>query len=253
MRWAFLARCLVPALLAGTVAHAQEDRFWILWEKVRYIGRHCPDGASCLVERAYASRPLKTENTGFIYRLFGATDGNSLNAFRAGEHPDAPRVCAKNQADISLGFEPEALPRSEKVEVLRGIEAVHVDLTDLKSPPGYDDAFGKTLHGEFVHALSVSGVRVVDKDEVARIPGQPVLNLFFSFSGPDSDCEYEYSVFASLTQNVLLSRDLRIKIPAGVWSFSTGSTARDHTGSEEDAIMRVAEAFVRDHSRVNNR
>jgi hypothetical protein len=52
---------------------------------------------------------------------------------------------------------------------------------------------------------------------------------------------------------VLLSRDLRIKVSAGVWSFSTSSTAANHSGTERDAILQVAQALVRDHQQVNPR
>ncbi|WP_270725979.1 hypothetical protein [Shimia sp. Alg240-R146] len=252
MRGAVWALAAVAALLTGG-AVAAEDRFWILWERINFIGQHCPDGASCLVKKSYTSRPLETENEAFIYRLFGVSGGGSNRAFAVGEHPDAPTVCSANQSSLTLGFDPEALPRSEKVEVLRGVKAVHVDLTGLRSPPGFSDGFGERVHQRFVRILTGAGIRVVDKDAVAHLPGQPVMNLYFSFTDPDHDCDYEYSVFASLSQNVLLARDLRIKIPAGVWSFSTGSTEKDHTGTEEDAILRIAEAFVRDHSRVNNR
>ncbi|SFL19460.1 hypothetical protein SAMN04488036_106185 [Shimia haliotis] len=250
-----LCRGALTALVvcAAGAVHSDEDRFWILWEKVKFIGQHCPDGAQCLVEKTYASRPLATDNTAFIYRLFGATEGRSNDAFHFGEHPEAPVVCSGNQAKLTLGFEPEALPRSEKIEVLRGINALHVDLTGLKPPPGFDDNFGVSLHQRFVQTLAAGGVRVVGKDEVARIPGQPILNLYFSFTDRDQDCEYAYSVFASLSQDILLARDLRIKVPAGVWSYSTGSAAQDHIGNEEDAILRIGEAFLRDHRQVNGR
>lgn len=239
---------LFPANLS-----ASEDRFWIIWERIKFIGQHCPDGAQCLVQKSYASRPLEIENDSFIYRLFGVADGRPHREVFAAEHPDAPSICAPNQPSIVLGFDPEALPRSEKIEVLRGIKSVHVDLTGLRTPPGYAPSFGETLHRRFVQILEGGGIKVVGKEAVAGVPGQPSLNLYFSFSDPDDHCEYTYSVFASLSQDVLLARDLRIKVPAGVWSYSTGLSAKDHSGTEEDAILRVATALLRDHGLVNSR
>lgn len=237
---------------AGTPSSTQ-DRFWILWERVDFVGRHCPGGTLCQEQRSFSSRPLDTSNTGFIYRLFGLGEGAGLTRTLPRDHPDAPVMCQKNQAALALGFDPRALPRSEKGEVLRGISQLHLDLTTLKSPPGFDASFGSRLHKAFVTRLREAGIRVVPKDHLHLVPGQPTLNLYFSFSDPEDLCQYEYSVFASLSQEVLLTRDLRIKVAAGVWSFSTGSTAKEHRGTEADAILRVLEAFVRDHQQANAR
>ncbi|WP_412550749.1 hypothetical protein [Shimia sp. MIT910701] len=255
--------CAIAVLLGhifGTVGHADtsstiaaKDRFWILWERVSFVGSHCPGGAQCQERRSFSSRPLDTSNTGFIYRLFGVRDGGPRAGTLPRDHPDAPVICQKNQAALSLGFDPRALPRSEKGEVLRGVKQLHLDLTTLKPPPGFDATFGSRLHKAYVGRLREAGIRVVPKDQLHLVPGQPTLNLYFSFSDPDDLCKYEYSVFASLSQEVLLTRDLRIKVAAGVWSYSTGSTAKDHQGTEADAILRVLEAFVRDHQQANAR
>lgn len=234
----------------GTVVSKSADRFWILWERVRYAGEHCPFGQDCNEMRSFSARPLTTNNTGFIFRLFG------LQAPLAGPqplpntHPDAPSFCEKSSSRPAV--EPLAMPKSEKVEVLRGVKALHLDLSNLKSPPGFRQDFGAKLQKQFSDILRGAGIKVVSKEALAQIPGQPVLNVYFSFSDPEELCDYTYSVFASLSQDVLLARDLRIKVAAGVWSFSTGSSARDHKGNEADAILAVAAAFVRDHQRVNS-
>ncbi len=245
-----------PALGQGNTAGSlipAQDRFWILWEKVSFVGHHCPGGPQCQEKRQYASRPLDTDNTGFIYRLFGLRDGAQRGAPWPQEHPGAPVICQRNQAALSLGFDPAALPRSEKGEVLRGIDKLHLDLTTLKAPPGFSDTFGTRLQAEFTARLKAAGIQVVPKEALHLVAGQPTLNVYFSFTDPDDLCTYSYSVFASLSQEVLLTRDLRIKVVAGVWSYSTGSTAKDHVGDEAQAILRVVDAFVRDHQYVNAR
>jgi len=228
-----------------------QDRFWLLWEKVSFVGNHCPGGPLCQEKRQYVSRPLDTKNTGFIYRLFGLRAGGQRGAAWPQDHPDAPVICQRNQAALNLGFDPSALPRSEKTEVLRGLDKLHLDLRSLKAPPGFPEDFGARLHDEFVARLRVAGIQVVSKDALHLLAGQPTLNLYFSFTDPDGQCRYSYSVFASLSQEVLLTRDLRIKVVAGVWSFSIGSSAKDHSGDEHQAILRVADAFIRDHQHVN--
>lgn len=232
-------------------ATAAQDRFWILWERVNFVGTHCPGGAQCQEQRRFSSRPLDTSNTGFIYRLFGVRDGGNHVGTLPRDHPEAPEICSKNTSDFGLNFDPRALPRSEKGEVLRGVKQLHFDLTTLKPPPGFDGTFGRRLHQAFEAKLTAAGIRIVPQDQLHLVPGQPTLNLYFSFSDPSDLCKYEYSVFASLSQEVLLTRDLRIKVAAGVWSYSTGSTAKDHQGTEADAIMRVVDMFVRDHQQAN--
>ncbi len=242
----------VWSLTGTTTAHAN-DKFWVLWERISHIGQNCPSGAGCLEKRTYASRPLDMPDNEIIYRMFGATSGHKSGATFPAEHPDAPRICNSNFAELSLGFQPEALPRSIKIEALRGIDTVFVDIRNLKSPPGFEENFGEKTHHEFVRILERGGIKVVTEEELSAVPGHPKLAVFFSFTDPDGTCDYEYSVFASLSQDVLLSRDLRIKIEAGVWAFSTGSNSADHFGDEGDAILRVADGLVRDHRKVNSR
>lgn len=244
--------CLLLCCLCAPYAHAA-DRFWILWEKYHHVGTDCPDGAGCMVKREFSSRQLDPEYPATIYRMFGVMDprgfGNSLGQ----TDPDAPAVCAANDVAVQVGFDPLEVPQSLKIEALRGITALHVDLTKLKSAPGTTKDFGRRVHQSFVAKLTAAGLTIVDKDTIKTIPGQPTLNIFFSFNDPDGHCHYEYSVFASLTQDVMLARDIRIKINAGVWAFSTGSKDAAHQGDERQAILRVADALIRDHRQVNPR
>lgn len=244
-----LAACLV-SLTVPTVAKA-DDRFWILWERFQHVGNNCPDSVECFQRREFTTRLLESAKPASLYRLFGVMDPHNVTAVAPSQDPDAPKVCNANEAPIGIGFDPFKLPQSIKVEALRGISSVFLDLRSLRAPPGFSSGFGPDLHQKFVQYLEGAGIQVVDEEALAHVPGQPRLNVYFSFTDPDSTCDYEYSVFSSLSQEVLLVRDLRIKISAGVWSYSTGSTAKGHIGNEADAIMRVADALIRDHRQVN--
>lgn len=246
MRWLFV---LFLWLLAP-VAQA-EDRFWLLWERYHQVGPDCPNGAGCLTKREFSSRPLSSENSADIYRMFGVMDPRSFGETFRSSDPAAPAVCDDQSTELALGFDPLAVPQSLKIEALRGISTIHVDLTRLKPAPGHSTDFGPRVHRAFVAKLTAAGLRVVDADTIKTIPGQPTLNIFFSFNDPQGQCHYEYSVFASLTQDVMLARDIRIKINAGVWAYSTGSKDQTHSGDERAAILRVADALIRDHRQVN--
>lgn len=242
-----LLLCLTPTLVSAN------DRFWILWERYHQVGPDCPNGANCLTKREFSSRPLPREQSANIYRLFGVMDPRGFNGASDQPDPNAPQVCDANDANLKIGFDPLAVPQSLKVEALRGVKALHVDLTRLKAAPGHAQDFGAKVHRAFVAKLAAAGLRVVDEESIRTIPGQPTLNIFFSFNDPDGHCDYEYSVFASLSQDVMLARDIRIKIHTGVWAFSTGSSDTNHRGDERAAILKVADALIRDHRQVNPR
>jgi hypothetical protein len=249
---AALSLALIWLVLSPLPGRADE-RFWVLWERFEHVGEGCPNGPNCILKRDFKSRLLGNGSTQNLYRLFGAISPGPNTVIPPSAHPLAPRVCTSSDTQITLGFDPEKTPKSVKIEALRGIDAIFVDLRAIKSPPGYPDHFGASIHDEFVAYLENAGLRVLDETQIAREPGQPRLSVFFSFTDRDGTCDYVYSVFASLAQDVLLSRDLRIKVSAGVWSFSTSSTAANHSGTERDAILQVAQALVRDHQQVNPR
>lgn len=251
MRVAVLG-CLAGAFLAASPVSAQEEnRFWILWERMERAGTGCPDNPLCLTRRNYTSRLFENADLETMYRLFGMMDGSALAKGRLAEHPDAPRICQHNDAEVLLGFDPERLPKVEKIEVLRGLAGISFNLRSLKPPPGHSSDFGRKLHLRFEQKIKAEGIPVIPEHQLSATPGQPVLNIFFSHNDFNGDCEYEYSVFASLSQTVLLSRDLRIKVSAGVWSFSTGSKSDGHRGNEADAILSVADRFIEDFRLVN--
>jgi hypothetical protein len=251
MRGLILAIAASGLLLPSAARPEAENRFWILWERMEQTGTGCPNSPQCLVLRNYTSRLFENADLDTMYRLFGMMDGSALAKGRLAEHPDAPRICQHNDAEVVLGFDPERLPKVEKIEVLRGLEGISFDLRKLKPPPGHSSDFGRKLHKLFEQKLRQAGIPVLSEDELRRTPGQPVLSVFFSHNDFNGHCKYEYSVFASLSQTVLLSRDLRIKVSAGVWSFSTGSNAEDHRGTEADAILSVADRFIEDFRLVN--
>ena len=226
------------------------DRFWILWERTDVSGENCPNGPRCIRTSNYTSRLFSPENRQQIYRLFGMLDGNALGKGQLAEHPDAPRICQHNAAEVALGFNPERLARGEKLDVLHGLRAFGMDLRNLKPPPGSSDTFGPTLQAEMTALFQQAGIRIVHPREARDLPGEPVLKVFFSHTGGNDRCDYSFSVFASLTQTVLLSRDIRVKVDAGVWSYSTNSTSFA-AGDEAAAIRSVAAALITDINRVN--
>ncbi len=252
-------RFLCPAvflslvLLAGQQVRA-EDRFWILWERIARSGSDCPDGATCRTQRDYASRIFTPDRTDWLYRLFGATDGHSPTGAGTAEHPEAPRICQDHSGhagNAGPDLDPERQFLSDPVDALRGLRGIGMDIGSMRPPPGFSSTFGSDLQTEFEQRLKQAGLIVLDPSEAARLPGQPKLSVFFSHTDPDAECLYTYSVFASLRQTALLSRDLQTKLSVGVWSFSTRPSAEYPDDTEYDAILRVVDAFIADYKRAN--
>ncbi len=227
----------------------EKDRFWILWEKYKYIGENCPNGSECYKRRKFSSRLFEPRSKEAIYRLYGMLDSKALSSGHKVDHPEAPRICQHNDAEVLLGFDPEKRRFSEKLDALRDLKGIHFDIRGLKAPKGFDEPFGERLQSQFKEKFVSSGIRFFDADEYVSVPGQPKLSVFFAHANPETGCNF--SVFASLTQSALLTRDLNVKLTVGVWSFSTGPSAEYPNQNEYDAILRVADAFVRDFKRAN--
>lgn len=233
-------------VLWATMAGAQQtqERFWVLWEHIEQTGSNCPNASTCNERRTYASRLFNPQNRENIYRLFGMLDFQAAVRGQKADHPDAPRICQHHDPEVVLGFDPEVLPLSEKLDALRGLKGVALDITRLKAPQGYEGNFGAKLQVAFEERFKQAGIAILSEEERLNAPGQPKLNIYFSNTNRATGCTY--SVFASLSQTVLLTRNLQIKRAAGTWSFSTGPSQDFPNAVEYDAILRVADAFVRD-------
>ncbi|GGE54171.1 hypothetical protein [Actibacterium pelagium] len=239
----------MPAVATAQSFPQVEDRFWILWEKEGLSGTGCPKGAACVFSRDYRATLLSDKVTPQLQKLFQQDQG-VYERGRLGPAKDAPHVCQQHGAVAYLETNPELQLLSDRLDALRGLVGVGLDLRKLKPPPGESNVFGQRLHEAFTRKFRDAGLIVVSPDESARLPGQPKFNLFFSFSDDDSTCEYTFSVFASLSQTALLSRDLRTKLSVGVWSFST-KPKHGETLTEYDAILRAADAFLEDFKEAN--
>ncbi|MEP3296077.1 MAG: hypothetical protein ABJO27_06285 [Pseudoruegeria sp.] len=249
-----MLRILVAAvsllcLSAPLSAQGAEERFWVLWEHIEKVGQNCPNGTECKTKRTYASRLFEPASRESIYRLFGMLDFQAAARGEAADHADAPRICQHNDAEVLLGFDPERLRISDKLDALTGLYGVHIDVRNLKAPSGYSGDFGAGLQKEFEARFKAAGIRILSEEQMLEAPGQPKLNIYFSNTNQSTGCTY--SVFASLSQTVLLTRNIRTKLTAGTWAFSTGPSTDFPNAHEYDAILRVADAFVRDYLKAN--
>lgn len=239
----------IPTDAKGQSAAEVKDLFWVLWEKREMIGDDCPNSVSCVYRRSFQSRLLAQHRARPLVKLFA--ENEDLKWSSGGKALSPPRICQDTEPHGATLGNPELQLLSNKLDAMRGLVGVGMNLRNLRPPPGHRSDFGDRLQAVFEEKFRNVGLIVVSPDEAARLPGQPKLNLFLSFTAPDSTCEYTYSVFASLSQTALLSRDLRTKLSVSVWSVSTKPSSDFPNANEFDAVVRVADAFVADYREAN--
>ena len=261
MRRVDLAALLALSLVSGGTSVAAQnhpqERFWMLWERPFADASHCTVDRGCLAGSAFLSRLLSPRDLPAVRNFMQQDLSQVVNGALAGQ-PRGIGFCLPQEMTngAQRGGPPgdapplddfETRPLSERIEALRGLPGVGLDLTGLQAPPGAAETFGPDVHAAFVARLTSAGLHVVSPAEADALPGQPKLAIFFSFTQGDGACTYSYSVFASLSQTAVLTRDPAVKLSVGVWSRSGAKTAE----SEAEAILSVADAFAQDYALAN--
>lgn len=235
--------------LAQSESPQLENRIWFTWERKYVNPQVCAERGHCDPISEYLTRLVETPTSDKAYQMIGSIDRMLQSQNTPVEHPEAPRICQATNPDAVLGFDPETWEMSEKLEPLRGLQGVHFDMTKLKSPMGYAGEFGPDVHNHMVTKFVDAGIPYLTKDEMDLTPGKPHLNIFFSNTNPDNGCTF--SVFASLSQTMLLTRNHTIKVKSGTWGSGGGYDADFPDRSEYDAIFLVVDKFIENWQEAN--
>ncbi len=232
-----------------TSAQEQSNRIWFTWEALRTNTELCQQKNTCRPVSTYITRMIEEADTRKAKEMTGAMDQLAKLRGYPTDHPDAPKVCQNVEAAKVLGFNPEMWPISEKLDTLVGLPGVHFSLGSLKAPANYEGPFGEQVHAEVVKKITAAGIRYLTEEEMEKTPGQPHLNIYFSNTNPDTGCWF--SVFSSLSQTALLTRNHTVKFKAGTWGFGGGYSADHPDRSEYAAIMIVIDKFIADFQTAN--
>jgi hypothetical protein len=105
-------------------------------------------------------------------------------------------------------------------ETLRGLKAVAVVVTGISQDAEKDGLQRSHLQQDVEARLTQAGIKVINKGDGARSPGQP--HLFVRFIDQKrSDMElYAISIAVHLVQMVRLSRDGKVVTPAETWGMT---------------------------------
>jgi hypothetical protein len=244
---------VILALLLGFPASAQTDtsKIWLTWERIRPNKELCQKKNLCRPISHYVTRLFEEPSAQRARSIIGSLDTLAAKRGRPVSTEKPPKICQNVNAIKILGFDPESWPLSKKLDALRGIKGVHFNLRKLKPPVGFVGDFGGGLQAVVEQKFQRAGLRVLSKAEMEKTPGQPRLNIYFSNTNLETGCHF--SVFASFSQTVLLTRNHTVKLRAGTWGMSGGFSADFPDRGEFDAILVVVDKLLADYRKANGK
>lgn len=238
-------------LLSVVNAQADQKNFtWMVWEQRFVDDALCQTKALCTPQRKFITRLVEEPTEQKAREMLGAIDQLAKLRGHPVEHPDTPAICRHTEAAKIIGFDPELWDVSDKMSALKGLKGVYFSVRNLKSPKGYSGAFGYNLQNAMEHRFQTAGLQVLSEEQMEETPGKPQLNIYFSNTNPKTGCTY--SVFASLTQTKLLTRNHTTKLKVGTWGASGGPSAKHPNANEFDAVIRVVDKLLDDYKRAND-
>jgi hypothetical protein len=237
---------LSAALGLGATSLRADQPVWIV--KPVPVTAPCVanDLADCPSLSVARSLRLQSTDSAQLYRLLSGLLDQSSNTENTQE---TAAVCTQS-ADVNFPrFDAEERALSNKTDALFGLDGVYVSAVGLKGPSWYAGNFGEGIQRGVETRFRLAGIELLTADEAELAPGKPKLNIYFSNTNPDTGCHY--SVFASLSQTVLLTRNLDTKLEVGTWAASSGPSQTHADFTEVDAIFAVIDRFVDDWQQVN--
>lgn len=239
MRHIFILLCLIAASVP-LPAWSNDDRLWVVWERA-LTRSFCADPEACPEADYYMHviegiAPLAAQ--GFYRDLAPAAEAQGRPNLHLRESP----FCAP-KPDAPL-LPPERII-ADKIETLRGIEAIYVDARGIRGPAEFEGGFGQIAQ-DFINAtFARHGIRVLDRDEQMTTPGAPFLQL--RYTREVFGCK-PWSISLSLRQDVVLARDQDVMIEATTWStwVQANETEPDFDVRQgmEQAVLNFSQAWA---------
>ncbi|MEM9350928.1 MAG: hypothetical protein AAGA47_11765 [Pseudomonadota bacterium] len=237
------------ASLLGLPAGAQTaeiNDFWVFWERSVPTLGECATGQDC-AQSLYFGHYIDGMDTNQAQRFF---DG--LGRFASTPRNTNIRL---GQSPVCLGPQPEALPDAtqlalaERVETLRGLDGVYIDLRGVRGPQSARGSFGDKAQAFMLEVFARHDIPILTKKEAAARPGNPVLSM--RYSAELNGCR-PWSVTLSLSQRVLLARAPTIMLQTTTWSSSARQDESNADFLEDNAMQQVLLAFAQSWSEMND-
>ena len=140
---------------------------------------------------------------------------------------------------------------SDPSEALKDLPGIYVFTDYLAEPVHLKDKFNGAIHDEIEARLKAGGIRVITKEELPNVPGQPRMEVYFSKANVETGCSF--AVWISVRQTMLLGRDQEILLLSGTWG-SGGAHLREYSDAPEfNTIMNHVDRFVADYKKANSK
>ncbi len=140
---------------------------------------------------------------------------------------------------------------SDPSEALKDLPGIYVFTDYLAEPVHLKDRFNGAIHDEIEARLKAGGIRVITKEELPTVPGQPRMEVYFSKANVETGCSF--AVWISVRQTMLLGRDQEILLLSGTWG-SGGAHLREYSDAPEfNTIMNHVDRFVADYKKANSK
>ncbi|MGB1235907.1 MAG: hypothetical protein ACPG5U_09245, partial [Planktomarina sp.] len=118
------------------------ERFWISREVLGHGIDNCRDG-DCPRISEYTTRLFAPYDDDRLRRLMALLDFQSAAAGKPIVHPETPEFCSQQLPDPNqVIWNPEWMQTSDKLEALRGLQGLYVNVAGLKAPTGFSGDFG---------------------------------------------------------------------------------------------------------------
>ncbi|MEO0485227.1 MAG: hypothetical protein AAF092_04885 [Pseudomonadota bacterium] len=243
---AMSAAVTLPAAGPVSAETAEENDFWVIWERTLPGLPDC-DGQTC-DEAFYFGHLIEGMAPGEAQQFFAG-----LGAFV--ETPGAANIRMPRNP-MCLGPQPATLPDATQLELaqrldtLRGLPAVHVDLRGVRGPQSFRGSFGETAQAFLEEVFTKHGIAILTKEEAAATQGNATLTM--RYSSEVFGCR-PWSVSMSMSQRVLLARDPTLMLQTSTWSSSARQNEADADFMEEHAMEQVILAFAQAWSEANGK
>lgn len=233
-------------LTLPNLAFGQErNDFWIVWE------RGLPPLPDCKGEEC-------TQSMYFGHYIDGMDGSQAQSFFQGlGQFASEPRNAGIRMArsPLCLGPQPEAIPdvttlkKAPKIELLRGLEGVHVDLRGVRGPQSFRGSFGEEAQEFLEAAFAQHNIPILSKEDAAATRANATLSM--RFSAEVFGCR-PWSVSLSLSQRMLLAHDVNLLLEGSTWSSSARQDETNADFSASQAMEQVILAFVNAWREVND-
>ncbi len=228
---------LVWLSFAGPGRADEKNNIWIMWERVIDERGDC-SGAGCADIRDFQSHFLMNLPARDATSLFSSLAPMARRYGSANVRHDALPLCP-----AAVGGD-EPLELSDKVDTLRGLDGIFVDLRGVRGPAGYQGQFGADAQAYLTDSFAMAGIAMKTRAEYEN--SQTVAALSLRYSPDVAGCR-PWSVILSLKQNATLLRDPAIMIEAVTWSASARQDENNIEYNAGQAAQDAIRLFVADY------